>query len=266
MSNTVTNIPDRPGPIHLLWGVIARPGRTFKTIADRGRRSWWLPAVLVVALTVAFALASGPIRTRVTREEMQAAQEEMAERMGDQLSPEDLERAQAITASPLITIVFPAVSSVVGQVMGWLIWAGALYLASMALGGRSSFAQIFPVTVWAGLPHAVRSLLQIAYVLTTDQLITNPGLSGLLQQQGSMADAIASPPGTGEILLRALLSRVDLFLIWHLILLVIGVAAAGRLSGRKSLIIVLVVWLLLTALSLIPSLVGGLFTASTMAG
>ena len=233
-----------------------------EAVAKSGRRTWWLPALLILSLTTAYVVASGPIRTRETREEMRAAQEEMAEQMGQQLSEEDLERAQSITASPLITVVFPAVSGVAGRVAGWLIWAAALYLASIALGGRSNFGQVFPVTVWAGFPYALRGLIQTIYVLVSGQLIANPGLSGLVQQSRSAADLIASPPSTGRTLLSAFLSRVDLFLVWHLVLLVIAVTAATRLSRRKSTLVTIAVWVLLTGLSLIPALIGGFFAPS----
>jgi hypothetical protein len=52
---------------------------------------------------------------------------------------------------------------------------------------------------------------------------------------------------------------VDLFWIWNLILLVIGVTAFTRLPRRKAVLLTLGVWLLLTAASLLPALVGGLF-------
>ena len=264
MSDASTEASERPGLLRLTWCVIARPRRALTLIGERGRRTWWLPALLILTLATAPTVASGPIRTRQLREEMRAAQEEMASRMGDQLSEEDLERAQSITASPMITVVFPAVSRAVGQVAGWLIWAAALYLASMALGGRSSFGQMFPVTVWAGLPYALRGLIQTIYVLTSGQLIAHPGLSGLVQPERSVAEVIGSPPGTGQRLLSALLGRVDLFMIWHMILLVVAVAAVTRLSRRKSLWVTLGVWILLTAVSLIPTLIGGFFTAARM--
>ncbi len=264
MSEATSEGTERPGLLHLAWGIVARPRRALTLIGERRRRSWWLPALLILLLATAPVVASGPIRTRQVREEMRAAQEEMADRMGDQLSEEDLERAQSITASPMITVVFPAVSRAVGQVAGWLIWAAALYLASMALGGRSSFGQIFPVTVWAGLPYALRGLIQTVYVLASGQLIANPGLSGLVRSDRPAADMIASPPGTGERLLSALLGRVDLFTIWHLILLMVAVAAVTHLARRKSVLVTLGVWVLLTALSLIPTLIGGFFTATRM--
>jgi hypothetical protein len=214
--------------------------------------------VLLIVLPI---LASGPLRTQQTREEMRTAQEEMARQMGEDVSEDQLERAMSMAASPLLTVVFPAVGSAVSRVVGWLVWAGALHLVSMLFGGRSTFKQMFPVVVWAWLPYALRGLLQTVYVLTSGQLISNPGLSGLVQNEQAIGEVVVAPPSPGRTLLVALLSRVDLFLIWNLVLLMIGVGVTTRLSRRKSVLVTLGVWVLLTALGLLPALIGSLFAA-----
>lgn len=247
----------------LLWGIIVRPYATLTTVAEHRRRTWWLPALLVIILIVLPVLVSGPSRTRQAREEMRTAQEEMAEQIGQEMSEEQLEQAMSMAASPLITVVFPAVSGAVGRIVGWLVWAGALYLAGMVLGGRSTFGQMFPVVVWTWFPYALRGLLQTIYVLVSGQLIANPGLSGLVQHERPVGEMILAPPSPGQTLLVAFLSRVDLFLAWNLILLVIGMRATTHLSRRKSALVTLAVWVLLTALSLIPTLIGGFFAAQT---
>jgi hypothetical protein len=131
----------------------------------------------------------------------------------------------------------------------------------MVLGGRSTFGQMFPVVVWAWLPYALRGLLQTVYVLASGQLIANPGLSGLVQNEQAISEMVVAPPGAGQTLLVAFLSRIDLFLMWNLILLMIGVGVTTRLSRRRSVLVTLGVWVLLTALGLLPALIGGLFAA-----
>lgn len=264
MTGSDTDTSKRQGALHHLWGIVVHPRSTLMTVSEHERRTWWLPALLILLLTSAAVIVAGPIRTRQMREEMRVAQEEMSAQMGQELSEEELARVQSITASPMITVVFPTVSAVVGRVAGWLIWAGVLYLASMALGGRGTFGQMFPMTVWSEIPYALRGLLQAVYISISGQMIANPGLSGLLQQPSSASDVMTSPPSPAALLLRGFLSRFDLFLIWHLVLLVIGVAVVTRLSQRKSMLTTIGVWVLLTALSLIPTLIGGLFAASQM--
>jgi len=249
---------ERKGIPRLLLGMIVRPRATLEYLNERGGRTWWLPALLAVLLVVLPVVVAAPITARQSREAVAAVQEQFGQEMSGQEQAQ-MEQAMSIAASPLLTVVFPAVGGVAGLVVGWLVWAGALHLGGMALGGRSTFGRMFRMVVWAWLPYALRGLLQTVYILASGQLIANPGLSGLVQETRPVSEIVAAPPGPAQMLLVAFLSRVDLFLVWNLTLLVIGVIVATRLPRRKAALVTLGVWLLLTALSLLPALIGGLF-------
>ena len=118
---------------------------------------------------------------------------------------------------------------------------------------------MFRAVTWTWLPYVLRGLLQTVYILVSSQLIVNPGLSGLVQETRPVGEMVFTPPNLGQMLLVALLSKVDIFLFWNLILLVIGVRVVTRLPWRKAILATLGVWILLTALSLLPTLVSGLF-------
>jgi hypothetical protein len=262
MSEEKVPAPERWRPPRLLWGMIVRPRATLEYLRERGGRTWWLPALLAALLVVLPIIVAAPLTARQAREAFLAAQEQMGEQVEREMSAEEqarVEQAMSITASPLITAVFPAVGGVVGRVVGWLAWAGALYLAGLALGGRSTFGQMFRMVVWAWLPYVLRGLLQMVYILASGQLIANPGLSGLVRGDRPVSEMVLTPPSPGQTILVALLSQVDLFLVWNLILLVTGVTVVTRLPRRKAILLTLGVWLLLTALSLVPALVGSLF-------
>ncbi|MGD2176429.1 MAG: Yip1 family protein [Anaerolineae bacterium] len=261
MAESDTDSSTQRGLLRLLWGIIVRPRATQSYVGERGRRTWWLPALLVVLLIVLPVLVSGPLRTQQAREELRTAQEEMAEQLGEDVSEEQLERAMSMAASPLLTVVFPAVGGAVSRVVGWLVWAGALYLVGMVFGGRSTFGQMFSVVVWAWFPYALRGVLQTVYVLVSGQLIVNPGLSGLVQNEPSVSETVLASPSVGQTLFTTLLSRIDLFLVWTLMLLVIGVRMTTQLSRRKAVLVTLGVWVVLTGLSLLPAWIGGLFAA-----
>ncbi len=247
----------------LLWTIIVRPRATLEYLNEHGARTWWLPALLALLLVILPIVVGAPITAQQTHEAILATQEQMGEQFGAGMSAEERaqmeEQMMSTAASPLITLVFPAVRDVLGLVVGWLVWAGALYLAGTALGGRSTFGQMFRMVMWVWLPYALRGLLQTVYILISGQLIANLGLSGFVQDNRPVGEMVLAPPGPGQMILVALLSKVDLFLVWNLTLLVIGVMVTTRLPRRKAALVTLGVWLLLTAVGLLPVLVSGLF-------
>ena len=253
-------VAQRRGILRLLMGIILRPRATFEYLASRGGRSWWAPCVFAALFAVLPIVAAAPITADQAREAIEATQERMGERAGSG-TPADqeaqMEQALSMAASPLITVVFPSVARVLGLVLAWLAWTGALYLAGTAMGGRSTFGQMFRAVSWTWIPFALRGLLQTVYILISGQAIANPGFSGYVRSSQPVAEIIAVPPDTGQMLVAALLSKVDLFLGWNLVLILIGVAVVTRLPRRKTIVVGLGVWLLLTAISLVPVIVSG---------
>lgn len=264
MPETQAPAPERRGILRLLWGIVVRPCPTLEYLNEHGTRAWWLPALLGLLMVLLPVLVAAPITARQSREAFLAAKEQMEEQLRVQQDPAQMEQAMSIATPPLITTVFPAVGGVLWRVVVWLVWAGVLYLAGMALGGRTTFGALFRMVVWAWLPYALRGLLQTIYIAASGQLIANPGLSGLAKQPQSVGEMFTAPPSLGQTLCAAGLAQIDLFLVWNLILLVIGVTVTTHLPKRKAILLTLGVWLLLTALSLIPTLVSTIFMGSTI--
>jgi len=125
------------------------------------------------------------------------------------------------------------------------------------LGRSSSFKLLLGLTIWTWLPYGVRGVLQTVYILVSGQAITNPGLSGFVIDRSAQS---LVPAGPGQIALAAMLSRVDLFLVWNLFLLITGLMVTTRLTRRKSVIAVLAIWVIFSLLGVIPALAGNLFS------
>ena len=100
------------------------------------------------------------------------------------------------------------------------------------------------VAAWASLPFAIRDLLRVIYMLAAGHAISSPGLSGFATSAG---------------FLPQLLSRLDIFVFWYIILLIVGFAIFDGLSRGKSVLDVLVVILLvLLAQAGLGTLVSGM--------
>ena len=153
-------------------------------------------------------------------------------------------QAQQATQGPVFMYVIPLVSVLAGLWVGWLLLAALLHFGSTLLGGRGSMQSALNVVAWAGLPFALRDILRIVFMLSAGHAITSPGLSGFASTAGFVSQ---------------LLTRVDIFLIWNIVLLVIGFAIADGLSRGKAVVGVMVVMLLvLMAQAGLGSLTSGL--------
>jgi hypothetical protein len=138
-----------------------------------------------------------------------------------------------------------------------------LYLAGTFFGNNEvKYGPLFAMTLWAWTPYIVRNVLQGVLMAVTNTPIYNQGLSGLVLDNAPPTPAFTPmgrsfmPPTRGEDVLAGLLARVDVYLIWHLILLVTGVTVFERLNKKKAVPLTLGIWMLTTILALLPKILG----------
>ncbi|HEY3473697.1 MAG TPA: Yip1 family protein [Anaerolineales bacterium] len=221
---TLDQRPPRRFDLPRAWAMLFRPRRGFQEIASESRATWLTPMLILTITAILVVVAAGYLRSR-------------AAMMGEVTLPPDWEfwtpemqnnymQAQQATQGPVFLYIMPMVGSLTGLWLGWLLLAALLHFGSTLLGGRGSMQSALNIVAWASLPFALRDILRIIFVLSAGHAIVNPGLSGF-----------ASTPG----LVSQLLTRLDIFLVWHVVLLVIGFAVADGLPRSKAVMGVLVV-------------------------
>jgi hypothetical protein len=231
-----------PRRLHLEWllPMIFRPARTLREIFEAEKPSWLTPLVLLSLLALVMVVAGGPVRVQAAQIPAEPPED------FQWWSPEQLEQYfqnQAGRAGPLFTYVFPAVRAVGGLWVGWFLLGALLHLGLTLAGSRSSSTNAFNLAAWASVPFAIRYLVQTVYIFATHQLIEIPGLSGLL------LDASARLP----LFARLVLAGVDLYVIWRLALLLVGVNLMSNLPRARAAVITLAVVVILLALQALPS-------------
>jgi hypothetical protein len=215
-------------------------------------------ALLAALMMILLVVVTAPISAQVAREAVQA-QFEAQSGANQPVDPEMQQRINQFASNPLFTVVMPIVTGLIGLFVGWLIWTGVLHLLSVMVGGDSHFGGMWRAVVWSSLPLTLRNMLQIGFVLGTGNLITNPGLSGLVVQERSVTELITAPPSAAQLALQTLLAQIDIFTIWNIVLLAIAVMVAARVSRRKAIFITLGVWILFTGLRMLLAIVPSLF-------
>ncbi len=236
-----------------LLPLVFQPRRTLRRVAAAGTAVWQTPIFIL--------LATGLIRVLVEGSLKQAASASSG--MGalppgfEYYTPEQqaqFQSAMAATSGPVFVYVLPAVMTILGVYFGWLVLGWILHLGLTLAGGRGTSQQALNVVAWTLLPFAVRDVVRIVAMWLSGQTLTGLGLSGFGP----------APDGNGAIYLASLLRFLDIYVIWHLILLLIGVRAAENLSRAKAWGVVLLTLIGLTLLRALPALIAAQFNDLTV--
>ncbi|MEJ5310349.1 MAG: Yip1 family protein [Anaerolineae bacterium] len=245
--------PGKKNVFALFLGVLFRPKATFGYLKDNHKKAWWLPAFLIMLLTLAPLWAAS--RPSPAAQATPPGKMEMV----TGVDPRMMEGVVAEPSTPAPASgglnVLKFGGTVLGTVAAWLLWGGALYLASVFLGRSSSFGQMFRLAVWTWLPYGLRGLVQAVYILMTGEAITNAGFSGFVIDK-SVTSLI--PPGPGQLALASILGRVDVFMIWHVLLVSVALMAFTGLTRRKALTATLAIWIVFALVGIVPAIFGGM--------
>jgi hypothetical protein len=213
-----------------LLSTFIRPRHAFEEMAAETGASWLMPMLLLTVTAILVILVSGYLKTR-------------AASLGEVQLPPDWQywspemqnnymQAQQATQGTTFVYIIPLIGALTALWLGWVIVAGLLHLGSTLVGGRGSMQGALNIVAWASLPFVIRDLLRVIYMLLAKHVITSPSLSGF-----------ATSPG----FLSQLLSHIDLFMIWYIVLLILGFAIADGLTRGKAIVGVMVVILLVMA-------------------
>ena len=249
----------------LLWGMVRHPGATLAMLNEDGGRAWLWMALLALVLTIApvwagniaanrqaSAVPIGDYSSGMSDPRVSA----VAGAKGYDLAPQGAEFAGGdMPATPsgggIVVTLLSALGSAAGVMVRWLLWAVALYIVATVSGGRSSFGQTLHMITWTWLPYAARGLSQTVYLLVGGAPIDYPGLSGFAPG----ARAADGATSIASAIWQHLLGQVDVFWGWNLVLLVLGIMTVAHLARRKSILATAGVWVLITALGLVPVLI-----------
>ena len=231
----INNTPQTGSLAGWLVGWIDRPAATFQAVLTR--RKWWVWLTPLLIVLAAFAILTA-IQAPYS---LEMAQEQAEIRLA-QLPPEQVEAARA-GMEKTMTLPFMTATAlgfgVVALLFSLLAQATFLYFGSLVSGGDDMrFGQMFTLSAYTRLPLALSFLAQAGFILITHHLLQQPGLSFLVSTGDLLQDA-RNP-------LFVLLGTLDLFWLWHLLLVGIALSAAARLGWAKALLLTLLyaaIWL-----------------------
>lgn len=240
--NEVTAGNTGPGLGSLLVGSVDRPTASLRAVTERaGVMIWLVPLLLLVVCYVPMVVVQAPYNVELAQQQ--------AQRQLDQMPAEQQRQAVAqietFTSAPFL-IATGLGMGIIMLLIGLAAQSLVLYLGSLVAGGETTYGRLFRVSVWSRLPYALSYLALAGFTLLAGRAVRYPGLSALAATGNVMQD--------GQQPLVALLSSIDLFWLWHLALVAIGVSAARRTRNGPAIGLTLVYAVLSLVVQVVPAM------------
>jgi len=225
-TNSEMNAPETPqvGMGSRFLAVFTDPRKAFASI--RGNHEWLAYMVIVFILAIAGYQLTKPLIIRD-----QLAQLEQRLDANPSITAEQkeayMEQTESMMSGPL-AMVFAVVAICI------MAFAGAgilLFLGNIIMGGQTSYLHVlnmFTLTWMIGIPE---SIIKIPLALAKDSAKVATSLALLL------------PADSPNAFLMTLLGKFDLFGLWQLILVIIGMSVLCKTSTAKSAWTVGIAWL-----------------------
>jgi hypothetical protein len=237
-------IPNIHKKNHVDWvfPALIKPRSTFEKILNDPLTNWITPILIIMAAVVLQVIIAGMLTANAS-----ASGEVNFPPSFQYYTPEQqaqLQKAMSVSNGPVFTYIFPIILSIAKIWLGWLFVGAGLHLLRTLMGGRGTSRSILNMVAWAGLPFAIREIIQASYMLLSQELIRYPGLSGFAPME----------VGTFNLFIAELLKQVDIYWIWHVALLILGARLYKDLAPVKAVASVLLIQILAVGIQTLPGL------------
>ncbi len=241
-------VAQKPNAWGWILGVILDPANTFKQIVShtadphptdpakvKDTTKWWLPLIIVAVIGIGVTMWIVP--NIVIPMQRDIISEMVFEQGGSQA---DVDQAMSIASG------FALPSGIIGAaIQAFLmlfIIAGVLHLLMKMVGGKGTFRDGRAVVAYSMIISAIGSLVKLPIMVSKKTMMPEVGPTLLLPD--------LEP---SDKLFKFLFTGFDVFTIWWMVVLVLGLAAGYRVSRGKSAVAVLILWVLMTVIvTLLP--------------
>ena len=211
------------------------PTKTFTDI--RRNASWWLPFLLLILVSVAFAAS---IDRKIGFDQVAQANINRNASAQQRMSAlTDAQREQSIHTIAAFTRVVSYVYPVLGLIFA-LICAGILMMTfNFGLGAKATYKEYLAVWFYAGLPFLIKFLLAAIAIF-----------AGVSAEQFDINNPVGTNVGwylTSDtpLWLRTLFSSADIFTLWVVVLLILGCSIVAKVKRSSAAIVIIGWWVLI---------------------
>lgn len=200
-----------------MWGIFSDPRRTFSSLSEKP--TWILPVIVLIVIAMISSVLVTPFR-------MQEAIEKIDQnpRLSAQQKEEIFDRMEEQRAKPVMKLISYIIAPIAAIFVIVFIVSGLFYLGiNVLLGGEASFKKVLSVYCWSGLVTIPGFIVKTPLMLVKKSSQIHTSLAALM------------PSGSEENLLFKILTHTDIFVIWEIWLISIGLAIVYKFSTKKTM-------------------------------
>ncbi|MBD3383534.1 hypothetical protein GF407_01285 [candidate division KSB1 bacterium] len=214
--------------------VFIAPGATFKAV--KVKPAWLIPAIIYAVLAVGMTHLIKPVVMDVQKEKTVEALMErgMAEDQAEEIAEKNLGIGKIL--------MYPM--ALIGSFVAFFVLAGIwLFVSNIILGGQAKYSQLLGVVVYKSFIDLLGGYIKVPVILSKESIDVHFSVAMFLQ--------------SSESFLYKFLSKVEVFNIWGIAVLCIGIAIMSNREVKKVVPWVIGVYVLYYVVSIsIGSLVG----------
>ena len=218
------------GLISRMIRIFYAPGETFESLARRRSAADWLvPAILSAVVVTIAAVLVLPVATEFNQEVMQQRMQSMSaeeREIVEQYQTQGIMQVSTLIVTPIILFIFLFVFAVCYLVMGKL------------LGGLLSYGQVLAIVAYGGLITIPQQVVKTLLILAQKTPLVQIGLGMFLSEE------------TLQSFSGRLLSAIDPFVIWSVVITGLGLSIVGQLDRSKAYAgvgVITLIWLSLAS-------------------
>ncbi|QQS41883.1 MAG: YIP1 family protein [Acidobacteriota bacterium] len=230
--------------------VFFEPGRTFEDLRKKPR--FIIAFVILAVLATAFVFA---FQTKIGEDQMRRFMRTQQEQSAQMQAATEEQKQQAVdigmTIQKVVMFAFPVFMAIGFLIGGLIYWAGM-----KAMGGTAKFTHGLSVFVYSSLPPGVVSTVAnfiILFMKPAEEIDIATSQRGLVNANPTLFFGGKETP-----VLTTIISSLDLFVIWGMILAAIGLRKVSGISKGSSWAIVLILFLLGLAFRVISAFINGM--------
>lgn len=219
------------------------PSKVFEAVKDFDFKKALIPLLILAVLGVISFWAIQDLATEVGYD---AAVEriENSSRIADDQKEEFIARMDEPNAVVQIVGWFSAAFG--GPITVFLMALIALLIGNTFMGGSAKYGQLLNITAWASMVNILEAIVKIPLMLKkwTLEVYTGLGVLGI-GEEGSF--------------INSLFAGIDIFAIWRIVLIGIGMGIIYNKKTRPYIVAMLIAWFVLRLIGAgFSSVIGGL--------